>query len=88
MNVLLIFVYLPHVQVYSPLQDHLVIKMLIVNLLHCAITQFVRQGLHQGKIALLLRINVLRADKSVSLQVNQALVVLPHTQLGSTVALY
>ena len=88
MNVLLIFVYLPHVQVYSPQQDHLVIKMLIVSKPLGVITQFVSQGLDPGKIATLLRINVLRADKSVSLRVYQALAVLHHIRLGSTVALY
>ena len=88
MSVLLIFVYFPHVQVLSPLQDLHVIKMATVSLPHGVITQFVRRGLLQGKIAPLLRINVLRADKSVSLRVYQALVVLHHIRLGSTVALY
>ena len=64
------------------------IKMLIVSHPHGVITQFVRQGLHQGKIAPLLRINVLQADKSVSLRVYQALVVLNSILMGSTVALY
>ena len=88
MNVNLIFVYHPHVQVHSPPQDHRAIKMLIVNLPHGVITQFVRQGYYQAKVAPLLQINVLRADNSVWLRVYQALVVLSLILLGSIAALY